>query len=297
MIVKAVFMACVVLLTLSLMSVPQRAAEKPMRALWMWNGDSLFDNNQLDQFIHFAQAPHGNAEHRIGLVFFSLRGGFSPATWPAVRRVVGQLHDAGIVVHALTGDPSWALEHETPLFRLQQVLDYNAQAEPHQRVHGIQFDIEPYLIRDQWNTPAGFQQLKSGFLSLLAKLGERRDAHDLTLEIGVAIPRWYDQEEYEFLNRDIQALSDYVAIMNYWNETGRLVRDAAGELSTGDTLGKDVYVGVEVQKIDPPTITFYGYTVAEMEAILAEAEVAFRQHESYKGIVIHHWVPYRDMEP
>lgn len=41
-------------------------------------------------------------------------------------------------------------------------------------------------------------------------------------------------------------------------------------MSTGDTLGKDVYVGVEVQKVDPPTLSFFGYSVAEMERILAK---------------------------
>lgn len=293
--ISPVLAALIVVTALLLVTSPRAHASSDTRAMWIWGGESLFRADELNQFVTFAQAPHGNPEHSIDLVFLSVRGGFPPATWSDLARVVGRLSEAGITVHALAGDPSWALNHSTPLFRLEQVLDYNAQAAPGQRIEGFQFDVEPYLVRDRWNTPEGFQELKAGFLNLMVKLNGMRDERDSDFEIGVAIPRWYDQEQYDYLNRDLQAITDYVAVMNYWNELGRLIRDGAGELEAGDEFGKKVYMGVEVQKIDPPTITFYGYTVGEMEAVLDQAVQAFAEHESYAGLVIHHYNGYREM--
>lgn len=285
----------VALLALLLFLPAARTHATEGRALWIWNGNSLFDADELERFIAFAKAPHGNPAHRIDLVFFSLRGGFGRAVWPDLARFTERLAAEGIAVHALAGDPSWALNHTAPLTYLAQVLEYNAQAEPRQKILGFQFDIEPYLVRELWNTPQGFAQLKAGFLDLLKKLRAARDEADPGFEIGVAIPRWYDQEQYEFLNRDIQAATDYVAVMNYWNEAQRLIRDGTGELEAGDQLGKKVYIGVEVQQIDPPTITFYGFTVEQMEAVLTQVHTEFAKHPSYAGLVIHHYAAYIDM--
>ena len=59
------------------------------------------------------------------------------------------LHSRGIEVHLLDGDPIWALNapHRHPADRLlKAVLNYNSQSATEERIDGIQYDVEPYLL-------------------------------------------------------------------------------------------------------------------------------------------------------
>ena len=84
-------------------------------------------------------------------------------------------------------------------------------------------------------------------------------------------------------------LVDYTAIMDYVDTSTRIIKDAGAEVLYADENGKKVVIGVETQKVDPPTSTFYEEGWGNMEGNLYEADQYFKDHPGYDGIAIHHY--------
>ena len=131
------------------------------RALWFWNtADVLGRPAEQDQLVRFVH------ENGFDHLFLQLTSGPPRATGEAgsldpadpyrpleldtesLRPLLGKLGTKGIKVHALDGDPRFALPewHAKVLGTIENVLEYNRRVEPTERFHGIHYDIEPYLL-------------------------------------------------------------------------------------------------------------------------------------------------------
>ena len=227
----------------------------------------------------------------------------------AYRQLLGRLHAAGLRVEALLGSyPMGAWERVPPdrdqiaHAMMQGVLDYNAAAPAAERFDGVQLDIEPHAL-DSWNETTRVE-LSRMFLTRsrdwVAMV--RQAAPDLP--VGAAIPFWYDGFEVEWegtrkpMNAHVQALYDYVAVMDYRNHAGGpdgIIAHARTELATAAALGKRVVVGLETGDAEPAKVTFRHRGAGALDQEMATTERAFSRQSAFAGFAIHHLQAWMDL--
>ena len=162
----------------------------PPRALWLWDPAPLLDNaRESAAFFDFCE------RQRIAVVWAQIRtstpGGSRrldrPSDW---QRFLAAAHRRDVKVHALDGDPHFALreQHLVPLSIVEAIVAYNAAAGPAERFDGIHFDNEPHILL-QWRVPRLREQILSAFLDLNAQAAAIAKRGGLAY--GVDIPFWW----------------------------------------------------------------------------------------------------------
>ena len=265
------------------------------RSLWVWKTDSIRASPPAQTtFFQFLAAPHGAKTNAIQTIYFDgldYRQLADPAIAKGVRGFLRAAHARHLRVDFLTGDPGWvtATGQKDGLRLLNAVLTFNRGGAATERYDGFQYDVEPYSLPD-WPAPA----LRQGMLDLLDKSNVAIKASRTRLLLSVAIPRWYDQPQFGFLDRAIIDRTDEVVIMDYVTNPTALVADATGELEYAAKVGKKVWVGVETGALpETPNSTFFGRGNTAMESVLSAAVPTLHRYRSFAGYAIHHWESYK----
>lgn len=281
----------------------------PPRALWIWGESRALlqkgerksgETGAQRAFFEFLAAPHGRADRAITILYL---GGIrrealaSPAV-QQIRDFLTAAHRRGLSVEFLCGDTSWAhaAHHEEALAYLHAVLAYNRTAPTAARFDGFQYDVEPYLLKE-WPTPS----LRRDFLHLFDRA--RAEAYAGTrghprLLLGAAIPAWFDQEQFGWLDRAVLDRLDYLALMDYVNNAEALIERAVNEIAYATRTGKRVVIGVETQLLkDEPQATFFAEGNAAMERALSAAARRFASSRGFGGFAIHYLDSYRTFKP
>jgi hypothetical protein len=277
------------------------------RAIWMWEEDSyaLLENpQQAAQALHFLQSKgiqtlylYADA-HNDRLLLRS-----HPERY---ARLIQQMHKGGVRVHALLG--SWPLhteryvlpEHRTEaLAMLQRVIDYNLAAEPQARFDGVNLDIEPHVL-DAWS--AQRETLLQGFVELSEAFMALKRRASVALQIGPAIPFWFDGITIRHDNRNrpasefLQDIYDHVVLMDYRNRAegpDGIISHASEELDYGRKIGKPVLIGIEISPNELKKITFHHLREADLERELGITQRVLGNDSAFGGFVLHHYGSYR----
>lgn len=240
-------------------TAPQpQTSTPPVLATWIWHTEDWLKELQstdLAPELRFLQ------ERGITDVYLQLPAAFVRGdSVPSLARLMHILHAAGLRVHALDGDPHYALpeHHAEVLTTVQRVLDYNHTAPESARFDGLQYDIEPYLLPAFYGPQA--DALKAAFVSLVSDIYRR--THAAGLEFGLALPAWLDQPD-EFtgqkssLLQDLQRQSDYLAIMDYrtqiWGAAG-ILAGVETELAQARKWHKKLILGLETMPLPDETL-------------------------------------------
>jgi hypothetical protein len=257
---------------------PQReSSDLDHKATWVWNtAELLRAPGRLTSLLDFLE---GEGFDRV---FLQLPGNPDQPTAPgelaidgeALRPMVAAFRARGISVYALDGFARYALPdfHAGVLNTIDHVARYNRAVLPHERFHGVRYDIEPYLL-PMFHGPDQKPLLES-LLRLTAASVER--AHSAGLVYGADIPFWYDapsEDTYERitvsfagtekpLSEHIIDLVDDVAIMDYRTRAhgaDGTIRHATGELEYANAQGKSVFIGLETFAVpDEVLVDFRG---------------------------------------
>ncbi len=246
---------------------PPEAADRPLglqhKATWVWNTAELLDApERRTSLLDFLE---GDGFDRV---FLQLPGVPDQPSVPgelaidadAMRPLVAAFTERGMRVYALDGDARYALPefHAGVLTTIDHMIRYNEQVRPHERFHGVRYDIEPYLL-PTFHGPNRARVL-IGLLELTAASVER--AHAAELVYGADIPFWYDQpseETYERVTVEFREsekpvsehiidLVDDVAIMDYRTTahgSDGTIRHGSGELDYAARRGKSVFIALE----------------------------------------------------
>ena len=230
------------LASICLLAGLQGAAQTPPRAMWLWDSSPLLaDAGARRDFFAFCE------RQRIGIVWAQIAtsaGGNGrqvdrAADWKAF---VAEAHRRDMKLHALDGDPHYALrdQHTAALAIVKAVVAYNATAAPNERFDGIHFDIEPHVLLD-WRVPPLRERLLEAYLELNARAAAV--AHDAGLAYGVDVPFWWPATSH------LLGFVDNVGIMDYrTTATGPdgIIANATGTLQEAERLARPrVHVGVE----------------------------------------------------
>lgn len=254
-------------------SIPQPAVgdafrPSPHRGMWVWNTkDVIGDDGEKTKLVDFCR-QNGITEIFLQLPYASEElEGKTKIFWDEaqVASLISRLHRTGIRVHALDGDPRYALKewHRHVLAAIESVILFNKSVEPEQRFDGIRYDNEPYVLPYF----AGIQKeaIIEQYLELLRRSQE--SIRSAGLEFGVDIPFWFDQENEFFepivhsggrpLTECILDIVDNIGIMDYRTDAygaDGVVAHALGELGYASAKGKKVFIGLETAALPDETI-------------------------------------------
>ena len=265
-------------------------------AMWVWDVRHVRDPAARDELLDFCQA---RGISTLYLNAFSLT--------PAYRAFNRAAHARGIAVHALGGDPRWALPryHPLPLAWAASVAAFNDQGQPDERFDGIHTDIEPYFLSRQWaEHPA---RVLGGLLDLHAKLAEHVSTHR-PLQLGVDVPFWFDDDPaylIEWRGRvlppshhllDVADFQTVMAYRNYAEGAEGVIELSRREIAYGERVGKLVVIGQETQAdLTPVYITYGGMSADYWWGEISKLIAAFGGRRSFGGIAVHHYESYKEL--
>ena len=182
-----------------------------------------------------------------------------------MRSLLSKLNKAGIKVHALDGDPRFALKewHGRSIALLEKIIDYNQSVSPQERFYGVRYDNEPYLL------PQFGGIHKENVLKEYLELAEKSQAlaRKAGLTFGVDIPFWFDgfneffepaaSVEGRLMSERIIDVVDNVGIMDYrtvaYGADG-VIEHGINELKYAAKKGKKVFIGLETVWLPDETI-------------------------------------------
>ena len=264
-------------------ALPSAAATSSPRAMWVWVWQDA------DSVVQLAQA------RRVQQLFVGVPPDVtSSSQLTRLRDLVFRARAAGLRVDALGGDtgwvdnPTWAVDHwvkptlATGLFT------------------GLHVDVEP------WTTPAWSSSRSTTVTKYLAML-DRLVAASGRTPVEADIPFWFDgvkAGKRSTLDKETMRRVSAVTVMAYRNTAAGIdgtIAISQAELASGAALGKPVRIGQETNYLGPePTDvkqTFYGHTVTQMEAQLAQVDAAAAASSSYAGTAVHDYTGYAGLAP
>ncbi len=270
----------------------------PPRAVWVWFTAGIREQPEAQaQFFKFLAAPRGDALHAITTIYFDgmeTADFQKPATVIHLRQFLTAAHRRHIRVEFLCGESDWATQAGQPkgLSYLSAVLAFNRTSSPAARYDGFQYDVEPYTLPG-WPSLS----LENGMLSLLDSSNTAIHASKQHLTLGLAIPRWFGQPQFDYLDRKIIDRADEIVVMDYVTTPQHLVSDPADVLTYASKKHKAVWIGVETGPVsEAPKSSFYGLGNAAMENQLKAAWPQFKSQPSFRGYAIHHYSSYTTLK-
>ncbi|MBG9793189.1 hypothetical protein ABD76_12045 [Paenibacillus dendritiformis] len=268
-----------------------KQADEPRQATWVWQAERIVSDPE--QLMSFAE------NNQINVMYLHIHPDVPES---AYRQFVRQAAKEGIEVHALAGDPRWALPaHRGRMMDfLHKIQRYNAQAAEEERFRGIHLDIEPYVL-PQWEEDANeiihaWMDNVDVFLEAGRKEGR--------LEFGVDIPVWFDgyagtDPSDASLAESVMKRFDYTTLMAYRHELEggngilALIRE---EMAIGDRLGTKVLVGINAKPMPGEEhTTFANQGAAAMNDALKQIGASLAGHPSFGGTAVHDYRYWSDL--
>jgi hypothetical protein len=268
--------------------------------LWSLRGDGFATvYADLGEYLEEADEPESWSQRR------KLR-------WLAddLRRFVARASRAGLAVHGVAGGPNWTAETHRYLGPklLELVADYNAEAEPDERLQGVQFDIEPYVDPGFWD------DVDTSLKDYLATIEGIVDTYEQVrgwpgndgLSLGFAIPFWFDGTpevpEVDF-NGTRQAVAfhlidllgglpeAYLVVMAYRNLTAGpdgSIEFVRGEFEYANRAGAacGIVIGQEFTPVTPEKLSFWWTGRAAFRQAAEELVDAYGDLPQFRGISV-----------
>ncbi len=297
-------------------ATPGETAGQPIKGMWVWSGQYIFEPDQQDQLLGFCQ------RHHINRLLVQVH--YSPSSVPPVieqpqryAELIAKATGMGIQVEALDGEKSMALSENQPrtLAVLDAILELNKSLPEGKRFVGVHYDIEPYLLED-WSDAKRRTVILKDLLDYYALAKERIRESGVDMTLSCDIPFWFDTPTSEDglplavafagqtkpVQQHVQDICDYIGIMSYRREavgpnsiTG-LVTD---ERAYAAKIGKTICAAVETGEYPAvPTISFYGQPASVFKENFSLAWQTLEHEPGFGGMLIHCYPFVRDiLEP
>ncbi len=241
-------------------------------AMWLWETDKITNSPEEQETLLAFCKRHQITDLFVQIPYEAEKEGKKwTIVWDSARMrpLLSKLHRAGIRVHALDGDPRFALKewHGRTLTLLEKIIQYNRSVSPNERFYGVRYDNEPYLL------PQFGGVHKETVLKEYLELAEKSQAlaRKGGLTFGVDIPFWFDgyNEFFEpavaleghLMSELIIDVVDNVGIMDYrtvaYGADG-VIAHGTNELEYAAKKGKKVFIGLETVFLPDETIYDFG---------------------------------------
>ena len=284
------------------------------RAMWIWKTDPINSRPEVrKELFDFAE--------RTAMQVFYIYLGEEPVSKSSAenQKALGQFlkecHAKGIEVHALQGNPLWALKrfHPVVLGWIGGFLEFNKNRPSDERMDGVHMDIEPYLTQE-WET-GDREQLQKEFIELISSCRKLIDGKapegaaprpwalgplaQKPFVMGLAIPIFYSREPE--MEQALLKQLDYAALMDYYDSARDIIEAGRFHIDLAEEVGIQMVIGVETQDLvqmnqGKRRNTFIEEGWEEMEQELKKVAAAFAGQSSFGGIAIHYYDSYRTLQ-
>jgi len=261
--------------------IPVRLLNK---AMWLWETDKIVTSpNEQQRLLTFCK-KEGITDLFLQIPYKAKeeKGRWEILWNPSlIRPLISQLHQVGVKIHALDGNPRFALRewHGRVIATLASIIQYNRESPPQERFDGIRFDIEPYLLPSFGGVQK--EAILKQYLSLLAASQTLTRQADLAL--GVDIPFWFDARNEFFeptaevggrpVSELIIDIVDNVGIMDYRTQAygaDGVIAQGTQELQYAAKRGKEVFIGLETVELPDETVLAFSPLSQQGSRILLE---------------------------
>lgn len=163
-----------------------------------------------------------------------------PVNMNTLKAFISNAHANGIQVWAVEGDPHAILASERSKYvrRAKAYSAYNRLASPQEKLAGVQYDIEPYLL-------PGFElEPDSGYRAYIDTITQIKS--HLEIPINIVLPFWITEvkiEEQFLLER--LTITDELTVMDYRTNPDLIEKLAEPFLEWGNRHGKPIHVALE----------------------------------------------------
>ncbi|MBP1999879.1 hypothetical protein J2Z69_000898 [Paenibacillus shirakamiensis] len=264
-----------------------------IRATYVWEASDAIDRSA--ELLQFAKTK------KINLLYLHIDTDYP---FSAYRPFIKKAAAAGIEVHAMGGRGNMAFtENRDQITKLiNYVKNYNRQADADERLFGLHFDIEPWVL-PEWFTDTDrlIREWTGNMNYYVAELKK-----DSTLQTSVDISAWLDRfvvkdEGNVSLSKWFIAKMDHVTIMDFRNfavGSGGIVDMASQELAFADALGKPLILAVESKESNEGAhVSFFALGSAFMESELGKLPTLLSSHKSFTGIAVHAYEYWKALKP
>jgi hypothetical protein len=265
----------------------------------VWQQSTATNATERDAFFAFA------ASHHVRAVYLAAYD-IVTDTPTALETFLRAARDRCIEVELLLGDSAWVMDHAPAIAITQRAVAFAAtSAAPPTALH---FDVEPHSLPG-WDT--NIQSYSTQYLDLVAQLRTALGSSPLALRMDVAF--WYDTtmvarnsmtrplSEWVIDAVDRAVLMDYRDYVTTSTTTGAtdgIVPNAMNEIVYADGVNREIVIGLETNPIPAyPQTTFYEEGMAALETAIAQTDVAYGGHASYRGMAVHDLVGCRMLRP
>lgn len=257
------------------------SVKRPLKkGMWLWETEKILNDTKEQNILLdfcksqgitdlYIQVPYKAKTKEAGNN--SSMNGDGDDNWEIIwdptpmRSLIAKLSVAHVRVHALDGDPRFALEkwHGRMLALIKRIVEYNKEVSPNERFVGIRYDNEPYLLPNFGGITK--EGILRQYLSLLEKSKALTKANGIVLSAD--IPFWFDSlneffEPTAALNGRPMAevvidLLDNIGIMDYRTQAygaDGVIAHATDELRYASKKGKKISVGLETYSLPDETI-------------------------------------------
>lgn len=230
-----------------------------------------------------------------------------------IKRYIEFMRKKNIKVFAAAGNSDWSKRdlQKVPLNIQSFVFQYNQKYE--EKINGIEFDIEAY---NQSNfEKASFtekEMILTEYLDLVDKIASNQQNYinttlDKDMELGFAIPYWFDNENgniksvewqnktgpvlFHLIDRLNSLPKSNLVVMSYRNAaqgSDGSIFHARTEIDYAQSKSQNVKVliGIEVNDVEPKKITYFGRTYRELSGEVFKIYKEFENTKAYGGVAI-----------
>ena len=250
-------------------SEAQRSLPVPTRSdhrqMWVWHPDdpaglvALARRSRVDVLLVWV-SPGFTHDHVV---------------MSRLRLLQALADDRGIVLRALSGDPSW-LRHPAVADRWAREVRASGL------FTGLHLDIEPHAL-PEWHRKR--QRLAQELLAVLDSL------RHIGMAIEADIPAWYYTIRVDGTTLDEAVLRRVsgVTVMAYQDNAERVLTAARPEITAAANMGKSAYVGVNLGPTggDAPTTTMLGLGASTIIENLARIDRVGSRWPGFSGLALH----------
>ncbi|MFH0799829.1 MAG: hypothetical protein V2A66_06570 [Pseudomonadota bacterium] len=238
------------------------------KGMWLWETDKITGSPaEMEKLKNFC-VSQGITDLFVQIPYEAKQDGNAwSIAWNSskVKPLIALLHRTGIRIHALDGDPKYALTkyHGRIIALIKEIIRYNETASANEHFDGVRYDNEPYLLPG-----FGGVQRESILKQYLDLLGQLKSlTASAKLELGVDIPFWFDERNEYFeptavvsgrpMSELIIDIADNIGIMDYrttaYGANG-VIEQAISEIRYAAKQGKKIFVGLETVSLPDETL-------------------------------------------
>lgn len=210
----------------------------------------------------------------------------------AYSSLIRQANENDIEIHALGGEPSWALEknQQQNLDFIQRVKNYNEDVSKEERFEGIHLKIQPQYLPEWYEGQTTvIKEWKQNLNAVLDTFPE-----DDSLELSSSIPFWLDEVETPGepetpFSTWLISQFDHTTILAYRDTLegpNGIVNLTKDEFEAADNLNKQILIGVTISDTGQDYTTFFEEGISDMNMHLNLVDKHLGTHDSYRGKAI-----------